>query len=557
MKQNRKTELFVWLGAVLIGGLAFTALKTPLSEVHWDTPFYLYKAKLLVDTPLYSGYAKHAYQIAHEVTDKTWDKELSYFPQAYWYFTRLGHLTTLAAFVGLAEKGRYGLLCAHWGFGVLLTLSLVFLVLLTIELGGFFSTDREYMVRGTCISALLWMASGQGWHMVGNLVTEVSALFFLSVAMVAYLTSQVTRSWWLAALAGAATFAVYATRTDFVWVPLTFGALIFFFRRPHGRLPWWGPGSAMAAAVAFGLYGLYAWTFYPLADPRVFVQFAGIVQHAYDDSPSRFFRLWIVSGSLLWVGVLLAIFQFRKHSLVRLGLIWLFLLGIPWIVELLRSGPVQTRMFLSMFPAVLLLSSVGWAVSLEQAFSLDAGFRRLGVAALAVTLLLGISRETSYAMFRSIPGAWRLQYLRTYLVPDKYERRTYPADNLARISDALYHASERKLVVISSSAARDLEYVDLIRFFGPPFASDLDFYTPESQKVWRRGIEPRDDSEPVAFRSYAKDDDLIALRSRKYELFFLTKSPQHDIPEYACCSVEVLPIVSDGSYLLWEATGPK
>jgi len=540
---------------MVVFGFGLVAAKSPLTDVHWDSVFYLYKAKLLVETPVYTGYVKHADRVAREVMDDAWDKELSYFPQAYWYFTRLGHLTTLAAFVALGENGRESLLFAHYGSGFMWVLSFALLSVLAVQLARFLSAEREHVVAGSVVSASLFMVSGQSWHMIGNLVAEVPALFFVAVALNALVACQVRKSWSLAVLAAIATFVVYACRTDFLWIVLTFGTLLAVAPYIGLTARVWYQGLFAAGAVTLALYAGYALVFHPLGDPRVFLHFWSIVRAGYQSAtpPDSFARLWIVAGGLLWVGALLALPAARQRALARFGLLWLSLLALPWILQALAGGWAQARMLTAIVPALFVLSAAGWSVQFEKLRE-KRNLPRAGMIGAVLLLLLLVTYQPSYDALRSIPGAWRLQYVRSYLRPDKYEQRDYPVENLARISSALYGDSSFKVVVLAPSANKDVEYVNLIRFFGPPHAPDRDLFAFEPQKVWRKGIEPRADSEYVVFKNYMVYGDVEGLKNGSHRLFFLTKEDSGDTVGYSPWKFGVKRTVDKGEYRLLEAT---
>jgi len=548
-------RMFRWLAVMLVFGFGLVAAKSPLTDVHWDSVFYLYKAKLLVETPVYKGYVEHADRIAREVMEDAWDKELSYFPQAYWYFTRFGHLTTLAAFVALGDNGRESLLFAHYGYGFMWVLSCALLGILAVQLARFLSVKRGHVVTGAVVSASLFLASGQSWHMIGNLVAEVPALFFVAIALNALVACQLRKSWSFAVLAAVATFIVYACRTDFLWIVLAFGSLLAVAPYVGLTARVWYQGLIAAGAVTLALYAGYAALFHPLGDPRVFLHLWSILRAEYQSAipPDSFARLWIVAGGLLWVGALLALPAARERALARFGLLWLLLLALPWILQALAGGWAQARMLTAIVPALFVLSAAGWSVQFEK-LKEKRDLPRAGMISAVLLLLLLVTYQRSYDALRILPGAWRLQYVRSYLRPDKYEQRDYPVENFARISSTLYGDRGFKVVVLAPSANRDAEYVNLIRFFGPPHAPDRDLLAFEPQKVWRKGIEPRADDEYVVFKNYMVHGDVESLKNGSHRLFFLTKESTGNILGYSPWKFAVTPIVDKGEYRLLEAT---
>ena len=529
-----RVHVFLCLLVVLLAGLTVVVIKPPLSNIHFDSPFYLYQSKLLVETPYYSSYLKHADEVAREVIDKSWDSTLSYLPQRYWYFSRIGHTTTLAAFVALGKSGREALLWAHWGYGILLAVALCVLVAFTLRLMRLFSFSPGSMasIAGAGISGVLFATSGIYWHLAGNFVTEVPALFYLAFCLLSLVTSLTSRALMYGSVAGLAAFLVYVSRPDFLWVIGTFCILILVANQ-MGRLPTiQKSGLFMAGFVALAAWGLFAWFFWPLADPRLYLRYVGLLNQ-WNEGPLFFLRLFITSGGLLWVGCVVAVWKIRFHPFIQFGLLWLLLSVTPWIIQAFSGMTAQSRMFSLSLPALLLLSAAGWALLLQTAR--DAGSRRaVAIAApVVVTLFLfALTHPSTYAFIRSLPAGWRLQYARSFLWPDPWENRTYYLEDLSRISDALYKDGELKIVVLDTSARSDVEFVNVIGFLGPALGFNLDpLLKVEPQKVWRRGNYPSAAGEHVAIRSYSNftDEDIASLRQGKYRLFVLgrERAPEH------------------------------
>jgi hypothetical protein len=553
-------RVFLCLFVVLISGLIVIALKPPLSHIHFDSPYYLYQSKLLVETPFYSSYLKHADEVAREVIDKSWDKNLSYIPQRYWYFSRIGHITTLAAFVALGGTGRNALLWAHWGFGILLAISLCVLVAFTLRLMRLFAfaDGSEASVAGAAISGVLLAASGEYWHLAGNFVTEVPALLYLSVCLLALVTSLTQRPWLFGGAAGLAALLVYLSRPDFLWIILVFCALIFVASW-MGKLPPIRKTGLFAAGVSALLaWGLFAWFFWPLADPRLYLRFVALL-HLWNEKPTFFLQLFITSGGLLWVGFILAIWKIRFHPLIQFGLLWLILSVTPWIIQAFSGLTAQSRMFSLTLPSLLLLSSAGWALLLQTAADARSHRVRLIAAPVIVTLfLLALTHPPTFSLLKGLPGGWRLQYARSFLWPDPWENRTYYFDDLARISDALYQDGDLKIVLLDASAKTDPEFVNVIRFLGPAYKADVDpLLQLEPQKVWRLGNYPDPTGERVAIRSYSDftEQDLIALRQGTNRLFVLGRDQAPERLKVGDRTLLAKPIVRGEKYWLSEALG--
>jgi hypothetical protein len=556
---GRRARSVLCLLVVLAAGIAVIAIKPPLSDVHFDSPYYLLQSKRVVETPFYSSYLRHADEVAREVIDQSWDKSLSYIPQRYWYFSRLGHLTTLAAVVALGGTGRDAMLPAHWAFGILLAIGLSLLVAFTLQLMRLFgfAAGSGPSIAGAGISGVLFAASGQYWHLAGNFVTEVSAIFYLSICLLALVTSLSWQPWLFGALAGLAALMVYLSRPDFLWVIIVFCILVLVFSY-SGKLPGTRTiGLFAAGAVALAAWAVFAWWFRPMADPRLYLRFVAML-HVWNEQPSLFVRLFFTSGGLLWVGFILAIYRIRSHSFIQFGILWLVLSVVPWIIQASSGITAQSRMFSLTLPSLLLLSSAGWALVLQTGGTQSRRAITIAAPVIATVILLAVTHPPTYSALRDLPGGWRLQYLRSFLWPDPWENRTYYFEDLARISDALYQDGKLKIVLLDASAQSDVEFVNVIRFLGPAHRSDMDpLLEPEPQKVWRLGNYPTANGERVAIRSYSdlSEEDLAGLRQGRYRLFVLGRDT---IPEHFKAGGQIFStaaIVQGRKYWLSEARG--
>jgi hypothetical protein len=557
---GRRVRVFLCLLVVLSAGIVVIAVKPLLRDVHFDSPYYLFQSKRLVETHFYSSYLQHADEVAREVFDKSWDRNLSYIPQRYWYFSRIGHLTTLAAFVALGETGRDALRWAHWGFGILLAVGLCVLVAFTLQLMRLFEFTAGLgpSVAGAGISGVLFAASGQYWHLAGNFITEVPAIFYLSISLLALVTSLSWRPWLFGTLAGLAALLVYLSRPDFLWVIAVFCILVLVFGH-IGKLPGIRKTGLFAAGVvALSGWGLFAWFFWPLADPRLYLRYVALL-HLWNEQPSFFLRLFITSGGLLWVGFVLAIWKIRFHPFIQFGLLWLILSVVPWIIQASSGITAQSRMFSLTLPSLLILSSAGWALLLQTAS--NAGSRRASTIAMpvmATLVLLAVTHPPTYSLIRQLPGGWWMQNPRSFLWPEPWENRNYYVGDLARIGDALYQDGSLKIVLLDASAQKDVEFVNVIRFLGPPFKSDMDpLLEPETQKVWRLGNYPTPNGERVAIRSYADltEEDLAALRQGRNRLFVLGRDRALEQLNIGDRTFVARPIVRGEKYWLSEAVG--
>lgn len=488
---------------VFLAGLGLALIKSPLSEVHWDAPIMLYASKRVLDTDFHANFARNAAEVARQVEEADWDRSTSYFPEPFWVFTKLGHLSLLAGFVALGETPEAGLRIAHLGFGGLLAASVAMALLLARNLAllsGWSGSPRA-LAAGLLVAGLSCVLSGMFWYMSGNFVSEVPALFFACAALLALSAAMRGGSLALAMLSGLLLFAAYGCRPDFAWVAICFALALVGTVRPTLR----GARTCVPILVGAGVAALglavHAWIYRPLGDPRLYLAFADLLRSYAPNPPGHFLRLAVIAGGPLWLGVLLALFQRPWPRGVGFGLVWLGLTGLPWLFQAALGSAAQSRMFLMAWPPLLLLAVLGWTAAFERARRLQRVRGVVGLMAVAGLCAL-VSAPASYAGLGRLPGAWRLQYLRAWLVPDLVERRSYPLQTLASMRDAIHGAAEPALMIVDPRWQKRGN-LDLLRFLGPahgPRGVDLTL-VPSPHARWEDPRSPARLGEPVIYRS--------------------------------------------------------
>lgn len=508
---------------VLVLGAGLAAIKPPLSEVHWDAPIMLYASKRVLDTDFHTNFLANAAEVARQVEQADWDRTLSYFPEPFWVFTKLGHVSLIAGFVGLGETPEAGLRIAHAGFAVLLVASAAMSLLVARNLALLFGFQAAQgaLERGLGLTGLLLLLSGAFWHLVGNFVSEVPALFFLSASLWTLSKALRDESVAPAVFAGLSLFAAYLCRPDAVWLAICLAVVLASASRmgvvPRAALK----PLAIGAGVAALSFVAYQWLYRPLADPRLYLALADLLRDYAPDSAAHFFRLFVIAGGLLWIGVLLALLLRPLQRGVGLGLAWLLLTVLPWVLQGALGSAAQSRMFVMAWPPLVLLSALGWAGVVERM-----RVRRHVLAALLVTVAGAsalVSVPASYAVLQDLPGGWRLQYLRRWLVPDRVESRVYPVEVLLAMRNVI-HDSGRPALVIVHPRMRSRGNLDILRFLGPahgPEGVDLTF-APWPHARWENPESPSAEGESVVYRSSIQAAERRAWQMGEIKLFLLS-----------------------------------
>jgi hypothetical protein len=462
LRQNKVSEYLVLLLLICLFGF-----KTPLSGVHWDVPIYLYQSKLVVESSIVESYSRFSHQVADQVRNHRWPEDESY-PESYWHFTRLGNSVLLGSIVYLVGDSYLAIVAASWTYSLLLALSLLFASSLVRSVNLLLdpaasASDLRVL---TIMSMVLYGMSDIYAYLSGNLVSEVPAMFFLAAGMASLVKAFERGSYSWAIGSGILGFLVYVVRMEGVWAYATGGVALFIFLRAR-RPKIFRFGILLVAGVSAGaLYCVYAWRFYPMADPTLFLQFA-TVQHGFHRGGSPLMFM-VAGGGLLWIGFVLSICRFATSAVVRFAALWLALQFIPFALGAINGIPAQTRMYALTMPSLMLLSTAGLKVLSQRGshFVVKAG---IGIFTL---LLLVVSNSFLYASFRTLPGVWRMDVIRAYLSPPRYEKMVYPVGDLAEISRFIYGNVEPVVFVRQDSVPQD--YTNLIRYFGPPVAARSD-----------------------------------------------------------------------------------
>jgi hypothetical protein len=458
---DTKTLLLTVLGVLLL--TAIFSSKGALQDVHWDAPIYLERARAYAETPYLASLATNAAEIAERLRFFKADQGET---TPYWGFIRLGNTILLGTLTAALGSSTQTIQVASWLYTAFLLASLVLAADLSLRLIAAFGLQagRRAAVVGVLISVGLYLGSDICRYLAGNLVAEVPALFLLAGSALALVKALTSRSVAWAVASGLAAFLLYVVKMDAVWAYLSFLFLANFAIRIAAHDPLWWRMPLCAALTAAALYGAYALWFWPLADPWLIVVFQG-AQDETARNPISPVKLWAASGGLLWIGLLLALLYARKEKLLWLAMAWLLINFLPYAPSAIEGRPMQVRMFALTMVPLLVVSTVGWAMFVEN---LMLGRVRRAVPWLLGAFLvagIGVSQAESYSLLRQYPGAWRLQYLKEWLSPPRYERLSYPVADLERISAFIYSDSRPTALVIDRQ--RNEQFLGIVHYLRP------------------------------------------------------------------------------------------
>lgn len=535
-------DLLLAVSLFLIVAASLAALR-PLQGVHWDAPIYLYQAKRFAETPLVHSYATHAEHIAGQVTGIYPLPAGEAYPEAYWRFTRLGHIAILGSIVGFFRDPQVAVLAATQIYGFLLALGTILAIVLVHTLLRLYAGPGGNEVRPRRVAALWGLAFGLSSvyaYMAGNLVAEVPALFTIAAGILLLSLALLHNRPIYAVASGLLAFSTFVVKADAVWHFVAIWLAILLAPPPTmsrvriSALLCWACGAAAAA------YGLHARLFYPLGSPWVMHAFQQQVLEALPPGGSTRASL-LIAGGPLWLGLPLSLGLLVREPLARFGWIWLGICLFPPLV-LAASQETQTRMFVTLALPLMLLATVGVADWVGGRGSVQR-VKRMGLIALTVTVLAAIliSHQATYERLRQVPGGWRLQYLRAFVAPPKFEVHTYPVSEAAEIARWLYAEFDHAVLVVAPDINQ--EVLNLIRFFGPAYPPTADLAkVPDPTNLLSCRKERPTPEEPMAYR--AGSPESCCAESRNGPILHLRRatgaSDQSRLPRFRAGVYEVV-----------------
>jgi hypothetical protein len=450
--------------ALVIIKLLWNGYSKPLVKVHWDSAVYLYLTKQFSETAFIKHHIQQVPSIAAQVVNWPYDER---FLEIYWHFSRLGHIVLLGTIVKIFGSGEQAIVAAHWLYNILMALTMVSAVLLVTTLVNCLDRGhaRQVVLWSALGSAVLYMISPIYAYMGRSLVSEVPAMLLLTVAILLLLKGLNRHSVFLSCCSGFFAFLSYSIRLESIWLYISFCAVLAVtLWIMHGRTQWL-LAYAVAGSIAFACYLLYAWYFYPLANPDLFIPFAKHQLPWKGGVP--FYRNISAAGGWLWIGVfasIIATFHWNSGwTTARMALAWAgaaLLPSLPYLMQNLILIPpyriqIQTRMlFIIFFLPLLVSSTLGWAYIWEYR-KRCLHFFFFAIVSLTV-LLIALSKWTLVARLSRLPTL------------PSYEQNTYRFDELNRFSQVIYSKNIPVFLVYDRNSISE-EDVALMRFFGPAY----------------------------------------------------------------------------------------
>jgi hypothetical protein len=486
------------LVVVLLLGVVSTATSPPLSDVHGDSPIYVYEGKRFAETDFLADYHRSASTIAANAHGATLGDARFWSP--YWHFTRLGHVILVGSIVAIFGSGIPAVVALQWIFAGLISGAVLLSVVNCCLLADLLevSLAREKILLGGIASATLFVLSDIFGYLGRSFVSETPTVAVLAAAAVAFELGQKRRSLGWSAASGILAFSLYVVRAEAIWPFLVFLAVLAGSQWALGLANRWRRGYLAALITALVGWVGYAVWMYPLPDPRLFLALAGLSDIDPDEASVQ--RLSESIGLLL-VGVILSFAIRGRRRTWAIPLIWSALALLPSIPYLVEGRSVQTRMFVPylMLPAFV-ASTFGWAklISAEQRRVRRISGLLIGAAAF---LLIAISVPPVYEFTRSVPGFWRVQAVakraESWLRLPAWEKHTYDPKDLSEAALAVEHDGRSGPVVADVGVPYGNLY--LLRFFMEPY--------PASSRLVMQG-------EPVSHLSTCPSETTLIERHR-------------------------------------------
>jgi hypothetical protein len=462
------------LVAFIMAKLLWNGLSTPLVRVHWDSPAYLEYAKLFANTKLINYYTEQVSAMATQGIEHIfWD---------YWQFSRLGHIVLLGTVVKMFGSGAAAIVAAHWLYNILMAFTMGFAVVLVTTLTNYLDIEvSQLVVLWSAVgSAILYMTSNIYAYMGRCLVSEVPVIFLLTIAILLLIMGLKRSSVFLSCGSGFFAFVAYSVRLESIWLYISFCAVlatVLWIRRGSTQ---WLLAYVCAGSVSCACYLLYAWYFYPLANPSLFILFAQSPSHVGAVQAVPFSRNISAAGGLLWIGVFASIIATSQWPTARVALAWAgaaLLPALPCLMQSLNRSftfhtPIQTRMLVViLFLPLFFSSTLGWA------YVWTYSKRRLRTAFFAAAsltvVLVALHSWTIATRLSMFPGFWHLKEVRELLMVPSTEQPTFQFNELNHISQVIYSKNNPGFLVYDRDSI-SIEHIALIRFFGPPYRDPTD-----------------------------------------------------------------------------------
>jgi len=173
----------------------------------------------------------------------------------------------------------------------------------------------------------------------------------------------------------------------------------------------------------------------------------------------------IAANGLLWVGAILGLPLLRTSRSFQLGSMWLLLAVVPVAMAMIVVPATETRMYTTIAPPLFLLSTLGWTRFSTEVSQGSSHMKAAVIAGVCLILIL-ISQPVSYAFLRTLPGGWRLYFVRQYLAPMPFERTDFHVPELARVYKAIA-AEHHSPVIVASPAMQGADHIMVLEYLAP------------------------------------------------------------------------------------------
>lgn len=451
--------------------LEWLAEPYPLKHVHWDAPIYFNQANRLNTEGVVSKIRQQAHSMYDCLMQGTYlcGKE----GVGYWTFTRLGHILLVGVITGITGTDESSIAIVTGTYRLLFAIGLFFVTIFTVNLILLQCPQipPKTVYVGAGISLILYSMSDIFSYMSGNPVSEVPAILLTAVSLWLLTKSWVNRSMGYAVSSGILAFVLFVVRMETIAVYLAFfvsTAVVLLVKRNHDKGVWLS--LVIAGLAALTLFLVYSWIFYPLTDPRVVLAFASsaVEFHHPDHSihPNFYFdRISTLTAAnpMLWIGAIISLPLFRSRITVALGAVWLLLSigAIGTDTEIRRMTPYILPLFL--------LSTIGYANLVRCA-----PVYRVRTVALVLmcSLLVLFSHPVTYGIIQTLPGMWRLQFVREFLASNRFERIDYHLPELVQLQNFLKQSGHPIAVIVSPKMQAADHYL-IVQYLYSPSENEL------------------------------------------------------------------------------------
>ncbi|UJP06420.1 MAG: hypothetical protein LZF61_05480 [Nitrosomonas sp.] len=564
---------FYVLSIVFIAALLCHFDLAPLEETHLDAAIYVQLAKLIAETHILVDYHQHAHDIPLEPVG------------ALWYFTRIGHVLLLGEIVRLLGATDTALVTMQWLYRIFMAVGVTLCLVLSSRLTVLFRSNQPDPIwwSGYLIAAITYIASDSYRGLQGHLLSEPPAFIALALFAATLVKAIERRSLAVGAFSGFLLFLLFFIRIDAILPGLMFLATLLAalaISKKYDTIP----SIIATGVVSLALYLLYAWWYFPLANPQTLASFSSAATEMFPGAPAKSLFGIIIAGGLLWVGACAAIPMWRD-PLVRFAMIWLGLTLLPLVVDSLSGRSVNVRMAFYIALPLLVLAGEGWSRILRDFINQRKILPLAGALGLIAILTLTpyslIIQESRHLAANHLPPE-----IQKYLFPSMAksgvigpaqehqdsrlgllvrpigERITVDYSKAREIGNYLYFPERPVYLLLPEVNALDLttlrSHLRLFRYFGKKYPNNYDATSitlyPDNKRVHTVNTgscmpSTPTDLEPVVFCSYRIASNPETLLSDKISLYILTIDgyPFPDIPLQ-----KLKPILSTPPLKLYE-----